>query len=55
MNEGSDKPNIAEILVEKHRNGPVGSIELYFDEKRTTFVTLEKANMGSFESSLDAF
>lgn len=57
MNDTSDRPNIAEILVEKHRNGPTGSIELYFDEKRTTFVTLEKSSMGSgsFESSLDAF
>lgn len=57
MNDTSDRPNIAEILIEKHRNGPVGSIELYFDEKRTTFVTLEKSDMGSssFESSLDAF
>lgn len=57
MNDTSDRPNIAEILIEKHRNGPTGSIELYFDEKRTTFVTLEKSSMGSgsFESSLDAF
>lgn len=57
MNETSDRPNIAEILVEKHRNGPVGSVELYFDEKRTTFITLEKSNMGgaSFENSLNEF
>jgi replicative DNA helicase len=55
MNETSDRPNIAEILIEKHRNGPVGSIELYFDEKRTTFVTLEKSDMSSFESSLQDF
>jgi replicative DNA helicase len=54
-NPESDRPNIAEILIEKHRNGPVGSIELYFDEKRTTFVTLEKSDMSSFESSLTDF
>jgi len=54
-NPESDKPNIAEILIEKHRNGPVGAIELYFDEKRTTFVTLEKSDMSSFESSLNDF
>jgi replicative DNA helicase len=51
MNETSDRPNIAEIMVEKHRNGPVGKVELYFDEKRTTFVTLEKADMSAFENS----
>jgi replicative DNA helicase len=43
MNENSDKPNIAEILIEKHRNGPVGSVELYFDERRTTFLPIEKS------------
>jgi replicative DNA helicase len=36
-----DRPNIAEILVEKHRNGPVGKVELYFDDKRTTFLSLD--------------
>jgi replicative DNA helicase len=51
MNETSDRPNIAEILIEKHRNGPVGKVELYFDDKRTTFVTLEKADVNSFAES----
>lgn len=37
----SDRPNIAEILVEKHRNGPTGMVELYFDEKRTTFLSID--------------
>ena len=37
----SDRPNIAEIMIEKHRNGPTGKIELYFDEKRVTFLPLE--------------
>lgn len=34
--------NIAEIMVEKHRNGPVGSIKLFFDESRACFRNLEK-------------
>lgn len=50
QNENSDKPNIAEILIEKHRNGPVGKIELYFDDKRTTFQTLDKTDFGVFET-----
>jgi len=33
-------------LIEKHRNGPVGKVELYFDEKTTTFLDLDK-NMGA--------
>jgi replicative DNA helicase len=52
-NKESDRPNIAEILIEKHRNGPVGSVELYFDDKRTTFVTLEKADFSAFSNSKD--
>ena len=43
-----DKTNIAEILIEKHRNGPTGKIELYFDEKTTTFLNLEKSNVSEF-------
>jgi replicative DNA helicase len=50
-NENSDKPNIAEILVEKHRNGPVGKVELYFDEKTTSFLSIEKGDLSEFEQS----
>ena len=46
--EDSARPNIAEILVEKHRNGPVGKVELYFDDKKATFVSLEKSDFGDF-------
>jgi replicative DNA helicase len=38
----SEKKNIAEILVRKHRNGPIGSIELFFIPEQTKFQTLEK-------------
>ncbi len=53
-NEASDKPNIAEILIEKHRNGPTGKVELYFDEKKTTFLTLEKSDFGAFNEAPQA-
>ena len=49
--EESEKTNIAEILIEKHRNGPTGKIELYFDEKTTTFLNLEKSNLSEFAPS----
>ncbi len=49
--EQMDKTNIAEILVEKHRNGPTGKVELYFDEKTTTFLNLEKSNLSEFSPS----
>ncbi len=37
----SDRPNIAEILVEKHRNGAVGSADLYFDAQHVRFLNLD--------------
>lgn len=36
-----ERPNIAEILVEKHRNGAVGSAELYFDGQHVRFLNLD--------------
>jgi len=47
-NEDSDKKNIAEILIEKHRNGPTGVVELFFDEKRVCFVSLDKNEKDAF-------
>jgi len=46
-NAESSKKNIAEILIEKHRNGPTGKIELYFDEKRVSFTSVEKGDFGN--------
>ena len=56
----AERTNIAEILIEKHRNGPTGKVDLYFDEKTTTFLTLEKSGLAEFSSgdigaSLDEF
>ena len=42
MQEDMEKNNMAEILVEKHRNGPVGKIDLYFDEDKTSFIEIDK-------------
>jgi replicative DNA helicase len=41
QNKESDRTNIAEIMIEKHRNGPVGSTELYFDDKHVRFINLD--------------
>jgi len=55
----SEKTNIVEILIEKHRNGPVGKVDLYFDEKSTTFVSIDKTGNGNFsgghETAIDQF
>lgn len=41
INKESDRPNIAEIMVEKHRNGAVGAAELYFDGQHVRFLNLD--------------
>jgi len=38
----TSRKNIADLIIAKHRNGPVGRVELYFDEGRVSFRTLEK-------------
>lgn len=42
--DNPEKPNIVEILIEKHRNGPTGKVELYFDDKKTSFLSIEKSD-----------
>lgn len=33
-NPNSNRANITDVLIKKHRNGPVGNIELYFDRNQ---------------------
>ncbi len=54
----SERNNITEILIEKHRNGPVGKVDLYFDEKSTTFVSVDKTKRDTSsynDSSIEGF
>jgi len=41
-NNETDRKNIAEIHVAKHRNGPTGKTELYFNENYVSFKNLDK-------------
>lgn len=45
--DNPDKPNVVEILIEKHRNGPTGKVELYFDDKKTSFLSIDKTDFGA--------
>lgn len=42
VKENSERKNIADILIEKHRNGPTGKVELYFHEETTSFRSMAK-------------
>lgn len=55
MKEEAEKTNIAEILIEKHRNGETGKVELYFNEKKATFQSLEKAEFSGAEKDFRDF
>ncbi len=53
--EEAEKTNIAEILIEKHRNGATGKVELFFNEKKATFQSLEKAEFSGAEAEFRDF
>ena len=48
MNDAVEKNNVAEILIEKHRNGPIGKVDMRFDEEKTTFIPLDTSDFGDF-------
>ncbi len=45
-NENSLKPGQAQILIEKHRNGSTGAIDLFFEKERSSFRDLDKSEYG---------
>ncbi len=40
-NPETDRKNITDILIKKHRNGPTGGVELYFDRDKQRFRSLD--------------
>ncbi|EKD49890.1 MAG: hypothetical protein ACD_63C00021G0003 [uncultured bacterium] len=38
----TDRKHIADLIVAKHRNGPLGQVELYFKENFASFANLDK-------------
>lgn len=45
-NPDTDQKNIAELIVAKHRNGPVGTVQLFFKKDTTRFADLTKDHIG---------
>lgn len=48
----TERKNIADIYIAKHRNGPTGKVELYFDANRMTFRDLERRHLEEPEEML---
>ncbi len=53
--DGAEPTGVAEILIEKHRNGPVGKVELMFNDKHANFESLSKTDFGVFEEAKHDF
>ncbi len=41
-NPDTDRENITDLIISKHRNGPVGKVELYFHPERLRFMSLDR-------------
>jgi replicative DNA helicase len=40
--DNTEKPGVTDLLIKKHRSGPTGNVELFFDTKRQTFKSLDR-------------
>lgn len=46
-----ERTNMKKIIIAKHRNGPTGEVELYFDADKTLFMSVAKNSMDDYGSS----
>ncbi|MEI6480659.1 MAG: replicative DNA helicase [bacterium] len=51
----AERTNIAEIMIEKHRNGPTGTVKMYFDGDKTAFLDLDESQYGGFTKDVNSF
>lgn len=45
-NPETERQNVTDLIIAKHRNGPVGKVELYFHPERLRFMSLDKQHPG---------
>jgi len=49
-NPESDRKNVMDVFIKKHRNGPTGAFELYFDREKQKIRSLDTRHADPFES-----
>lgn len=47
-NPESERKNIMDIFIKKHRNGPTGAVELYFDKEKQRFRSVDTRHTDPF-------
>lgn len=50
-NPETDRKKITDILIKKHRNGPTGGVELYFDNEKQRFRSIDNRRQDPFGSN----
>ncbi len=46
----TERKNITDILIKKHRNGPTGNVELYFEKEKQRFRSLDTRHSSAFDT-----
>lgn len=49
-NPQTERHNITDILIKKHRNGPTDNVELYFDRQKQRFRSLDTKHTEAFDT-----
>lgn len=49
-NPETDRKKLTDIFIKKHRNGPTGGVELYFDNEKQRFRSLDKRHNDPFQT-----
>jgi replicative DNA helicase len=44
----TDRKNLADILIKKHRNGPTGGVELMFEKEKQRFHSVDSKHQSPF-------
>ncbi len=48
-NPDTERKNIMDVLIKKHRNGPTGTVELYFDREKQRISSLDTKHSSPFD------